>query len=396
MWRWDQGRLGYFNYDTLQKIASILKKYDGVEINANIEASFRTDLMISTGLPFAPQSYTVKRNYKRVFQCSLLASYSGNTLIATDICKSIALTSEEPLTVDEYMSLFAQRFRYPFPAFDNYGELEDVVYPVLAIVKLLIARQLLGKSPSLTIEDIAFYLIGTGCTGMEDIEFYSNLHPQLLTLSDIEIRQMRELLIFISQFSFLQFYNGALYLEDLSDSAIEVMLSTTLQPFIKKLNFDKDYAIIELGRLDDAIVLPEIELSSTSVEDIEFIEGKRVRKEHIRIERSSLLRRYYLYEHERPICFACEMDTSIKYPWTDYLLEIHHLLPLSSAIKISTKGTSLDDVVGLCPTCHRAIHSFYKKWLNENNVKDFKSKAEAKDVFLMAKREIAQTCDRSH
>ncbi len=65
MWRWDQGRLGYFNYDTLQKIASILKKYDGVEINANIEASFRTDLMISTGLPFAPQSYTVKRNYKR-------------------------------------------------------------------------------------------------------------------------------------------------------------------------------------------------------------------------------------------------------------------------------------------------------------------------------------------
>ena len=77
-----------------------------------------------------------------------------------------------------------------------------------------------------------------------------------------------------------------------------------------------------------------------------------------------------------------------KYPWVDYMLDLHHLLPLASVVRISNEGTSLNDMVGLCPSCHRAIHTYYKKWLQSNNQDDFRSKQEAMSVYLEAVREI--------
>lgn len=71
------------------------------------------------------------------------------------------------------------------------------------------------------------------------------------------------------------------------------------------------------------------------------------------------------------------------------MLDIHHLLPLSSSIAITTKGTSLSDIVGLCPSCHRSIHIYYTKWLKRAGQDDFRSKAEAMEVYLSAARELA-------
>ena len=71
------------------------------------------------------------------------------------------------------------------------------------------------------------------------------------------------------------------------------------------------------------------------------------------------------------------------------MLDIHHLLPLSSSISITSRGTSLNDIVGLCPTCHRAIHSYYRKWLTDNQKEDFESKKEAHEVYMQAIKEIA-------
>jgi predicted HNH restriction endonuclease len=83
------------------------------------------------------------------------------------------------------------------------------------------------------------------------------------------------------------------------------------------------------------------------------------------------------------------MNVADKYPWTDYMLDIHHLLPLSSSVAITTKGTSLNDIVGLCPSCHRSIHIYYTKWLKYAGQDDFSSRAEAMDVYLTAIKEIA-------
>lgn len=103
----------------------------------------------------------------------------------------------------------------------------------------------------------------------------------------------------------------------------------------------------------------------------------------------NLLKKYYKKVNPNPICCACGADMSKRYPWTDYMLDIHHLLPLSSAVAISSSGTSLADIVGLCPSCHRAVHMYYRKWLRANEQADFKSKQEAHDVFVQATKEIA-------
>lgn len=80
------------------------------------------------------------------------------------------------------------------------------------------------------------------------------------------------------------------------------------------------------------------------------------------------------------------MDTKIRYPWTDNLLEIHHILPLSSSLALDGKGTSMGDVVPLCPTCHRSVHNYYRVWLNSNRVSDFLNKQVAVDVYGEAKK----------
>jgi predicted HNH restriction endonuclease len=82
------------------------------------------------------------------------------------------------------------------------------------------------------------------------------------------------------------------------------------------------------------------------------------------------------------------MNVRTKYPWTDYMLDIHHLLPLSSNLKINNQGTSLSDIVALCPSCHKSIHIYYAKWLNRQGQDDFISQDEAKAVYLAAKLEM--------
>ena len=144
---------------------------------------------------------------------------------------------------------------------------------------------------------------------------------------------------------------------------------------------------LEMTSLSDKIIVPTFEVFTSEPSDIEFIEGNRKRVEHFRVERSGLLKKYYKKVNPNPICCACGADMSKRYPWTDYMLDIHHLLPLSSAVAISSSGTSLADIVGLCPSCHRAVHMYYRKWLRANEQADFKSKQEAHDVFVQSKRE---------
>ena len=86
----------------------------------------------------------------------------------------------------------------------------------------------------------------------------------------------------------------------------------------------------------------------------------------------------------------CYMDTHRIYPWADRLIELHHLLPLADPVGVSLKSTSLNDLVGLCPSCHRATHKFYSRWLTERRVLDFVDKNEAAAVYSEAKAEVVR------
>ncbi len=387
MWRWDQGRLTYFSYDVLEKMASALVQFDNVDIST-CEQAFRTYLETNTGMPFLPANYTIKRNYSRVFQCSLLASFVGNKLIVTDICRSLASGNQTIRCADDYFLHYISNFRFPFPAFDHYDTAQLRIYPFCAILKYLLAIQELGLEPKVSPSDIFHFIIGNNCTGCENLAYYKSLLPTNYAGTPVEQRQVREMLIFFSQLSILKMHHGYLYLDTLSNDAKTILLTQILQPqnrIPKASRIDEFSEITSIGKR--TITSPFEFIPSTSA-DLEFLEGDRKRSEHFRIERSTLLRKYFREANPTPICSACHTDMHNRYRWTDYLLEIHHLLPLSSPIAITGKGTSLNDIVGLCPSCHRAVHTYYRKWLKQNNQHDFQSKQQAFDIFAAAIKEI--------
>ena len=388
MWRWDQGRLLYFQFDVLKEIAKALVKFDNTDLS-KCEDLFRNILVNDTGMPFLPSHYTIKRNYSRVFQCSFLANFHKNILIVTDICKDLAQDNGTIKCVDDYLFNYIVRFRFPFPAFDNYNTTEPRIYPFCAIIKFLLSKIQSGEEAKASLDDIFNYIISNNCTGLEDLDFYNNLLPKKYNYTETERRQLREMIIFISQLSILKVYDGYLYLDDIDKNAQNEVLNEFLNPEIRLPKNDRLEEFFEMTSTTRKIVIPAFELFTADPTDIEFMEGDRKRVEHFRVERSGLLRKYYRQMNPVPHCCACGIDMNIRYPWTDYMLEIHHLLPLSSTVGISNKGTSLADIVGLCPSCHRAVHIYYKKWLKLNNQTDFKSRQEAYDVFVEATMEIA-------
>ena len=199
------------------------------------------------------------------------------------------------------------------------------------------------------------------------------------------------MLTFISQLSFLKAFNGNLYLDVNGNDDIQFIIDNVVLPVSETPLPNRTDEFCQLTKVSPQIKKSDRKIIKVplNIPDIEFAEGKKVRVQHLRIERSALLRKFYIVTHPEPICAACEMHIQQKYPWVDYMLDLHHLLPLASVVRISNEGTSLDDMVGLCPSCHRAIHAYYRKWLKSNNLDDFRSKQEAMSVYLEAVREIA-------
>jgi hypothetical protein len=383
-WRWDQGRLEYFMFDNMRAIAKSLNSLDGINISQKGVDPLRPVLTTDTGLPFSPNNYTVWRNYARVFGCSLLATRAGNNLIVTDLCKRIADDSiREP---DEYLTSLVQNFRYPSPVFDSYSPKDDVVLPFMAILKFFAAAPLSEPFPKISVEEVFSKIIGNNCTGLEDIPRYSILrHTGNSPIGD-QKRQVREMLVVLSQFSFLKWFDKHLYFDR------SFNLDTFLQgltPFIQKPQTDRLAEFLQLGS-ERSMTSTELITSTFELPlDLVFTEGKRLRVTHLKIERSPLLRKLFFAHYPNVQCNMCDLLPRQKYPWTDNILEIHHLLPLSSGVAVSLTGTSLEDIVSLCPNCHRSVHAYYKTWLDNQQANDFNSKQEAKAVYLEAKKAVA-------
>lgn len=70
------------------------------------------------------------------------------------------------------------------------------------------------------------------------------------------------------------------------------------------------------------------------------------------------------------------------------VMDLHHLLPLSSGTRVEAEGTTLDDLVPVCPSCHRAVHRFYDGWLIGNGREDFTNGNEAHEVYRVMKTEF--------
>ena len=117
-----------------------------------------------------------------------------------------------------------------------------------------------------------------------------------------------------------------------------------------------------------------------------FVEGTRVEKTHLRLERNAAVRSAFFAQYPTTTCDCCGRDTAAEFPWVDRVLDIHHVLPLCSGTRSSKQGTVLKDLIALCPTCHRAVHKFYAGWLKDEGRKDFIDAQEARAVYDLAKK----------
>lgn len=397
IWRWDQGRTIYFNFEAIENTAHVLLTYNGANMQT-VDSAFRDDLVKSTNLPFAPQRYTIKRNYKRVFECSMLATYINNRLIISDLGRAIANGDSRVSSPDGYLFELERRFRYPFPAFNNYLEVKGVCFPFFAMLKLLLARAIRESNTQakIDLDMIGSYLIANNVSGLEDLDFYCNISAKPFTFDSYSTsdqkRQVREMMSFIGQHSYLAYSNSELSLSGLSLDECKTMFEH-LRPFetdVTSHNPVDDF--LKLTAFSSKVeVLPQWEQEDAeTLEKFSVQEGKKVFSSHFSRERNPALRRKYIKKHPDPICDICGRNMRIIYPWTENILEIHHLLPLSSfdGEDITNHGTSLNDVVGICPSCHRAVHLFYKKYLEVNKLSDFTSDTEAREAYFTAKSEV--------
>ena len=386
-WRWDQGRLAYFQYDSLVRIARALLDLNGVKINQPNQDPLRLPLEASTGLPFSPVSYRVWRNYARVFECSLLATSIEGKLFATDFCMLLQLAADV-FGADQYFNLLFSRFSYPFPLFEGYDPTARQIFPFLAIMKFVMAREGSGAS----LDEVFSYVIGNGCTGVEDLSYYAGLRSTSRSPIGDERRQVREMMCVMGQATYMKWISGRLYID--TERYDEVLGG--IHPRSRSRRCTN--AIEELCRM--TVVDERLDVSRFDVEhanrigdfelDFAVPEGQRIFRTHGRIERSPLLRRMYFREHARPICDACHLDVQDRYPWTTAknLLELHHILPLSATLNVQGTTTRLDDIVPLCPNCHKGIHVFYRVELGRLGRTDFETRAMAREVYNRAKAQI--------
>lgn len=386
-WRFDQGRLNYFQVDEIRKIAQALANLDGVKKPISVDKDIvRAELAKKTSLPFLPVDYTVWRNYGRVFECMLLATTKNDFILATNLCKEIAKNPED-FDSDSYLAHFCRSFYYSSPIFQNYIPKKQKVYPAIAIIKYLISEYITKNKDYITIEEIFSCVISNDSTGLESLDYYGNLTPKS---NNLDVRQVRELVRFISQLSFLKWENPKLYIEA-KDVSYLYKIEQSLTPIPSNNDDDRAVAILEMGKGYEYEVLGNLTVAETIVSEDEFTEGKKIRVTHVRSERSSKLRLFYFKKIESPhVCRMCDLDTIVKYPWTDHVIELHHLLPLSSPVRVESGITSLKDLVGLCPSCHRATHKYYTKWFSANSSKDFKSYEEALLVYNKAKSLVSK------
>jgi hypothetical protein len=387
-WRWDQGRTAYFSVDALSQAVRVLVSFDGKNPD-DVKAPLRERITKATGLPFAPNSQaylSIFRNYARIFEASQLATRIDGKLVVTDIGKKLSIPGE--LSSDEYLMHFARSCPMPNPAFDDYdGNVS--CYPAVAVIRLLMAHEEF-TADGLSEADVISVLAGNHLHGSEAPTTFAALPRTGRVPEGDEERQVREFLRFLAQFSFLHFSQSRLWYNGPERGSAEWdALWTALEPRVLSLPTDAAEAILALGSISDA---PELRLSVVERDPAEqfFIEGSRSQRTHVMLERNKRLRKQFLDGAERPIaCDVCTIAPDEKYPWTKDLVELHHLLPLSSAIRVGSSSTLLTDIVPVCPTCHRAVHTFYSRWLKKEGKKDFSSKEEAHDVYDSVKKLVA-------
>jgi len=391
MWHWDQGRLEYFQFDTVRRLAKFA-------VHNDLRAVERAPLSTAIGLPFFPDDtrYRPWRNYQRVFKLCLLVSEHGGEAVATPVAELLATPGA--VTCDEYLHFLLQTHTEPTPALSGYDAKAEFRYPLLFALKYVLAKAAIGAGHTTNFDEILGKYRATGLSGSEDDSDFigavgMSLDPSKVlhgVPSDL-MRQARESLRVISQISYLTSAGSNLVVALEPEDAHNIFAD--LHGVLGPMNEDREAEIRRRAHLfSGGTVHSFFDYSSTVVSEVVesgFIEGSKLKKTHVTIERNGQLRTAFFKAHAISHCDVCEMDTAKTYHWTERVLDLHHLLPLSSGTRSTSKGTTFEDLVPVCPTCHRAVHRYYDRWMKANHRVDFESGDEARAVYSSLKDEFS-------
>ncbi len=388
MWKWDQGRMQYFQFDALRTMSSFITKYDFKNETPEL-------IRESIGMQFLPLNYTPWRNYARILKLCFLIYEEDDVAHPTDI--AWLLSKSGTVTCDEYFHFLVEVSTQPSPALQEWKQNHTFVrYPLCFSLKYMLAIIAIGFEPIVSIDEIVDAYIYSGFKGDEsDIEFIELLNKKSKYIGyskNINTRQAKESIKTIAQISYLHCLGNHIVVSLNRVDALDIFKS--LNPIsedfihqdgnivIKNLSeFFKDGSSHDFFEYKNSEISEEVEYG--------FIEGGKVKKTHIVIERNSKLRSLYFKTYPSPICDSCNLNTHLKYPWVDKVLDVHHILPLSSGTRVdSRQGTILDDLVAICPTCHRAIHRYSDLYLKKSSKKDFDNRDEALNIYIEFKKKI--------
>ena len=382
--------MGYFQYDVLREVSRFVTEHQWTRGDSAL-------IRGETGLPFAaPATHTPWRNYSRIFKLCLLVSENDGVAVPTPVAQ--ILTQAGAVTCDEYLHFLVEATTDPSPALTGWkavSEDQAVRHPLCFALKYLLAKVAGLNEPITPIYEVIGAYIDSGFSGEEDdIAFLglmakSSSYEQIA--KNVDPRQARESIKFISQISYL-YSDGSNIITTLSrEDAMDVFKD--LEPKPGPYEADGNLEIQRVAKFFKGGSNHDFfGYQNTIVSDVlesGFSEGSKVKKTHIVIERNSKLRDLFFNRTPTSVCDACSIDTKKKYPWVDRVLDLHHILPLSSGTRVDSRtGTMLDDLVPVCPTCHRAIHRFYDGHLKAETRKDFLNEKEARDIYAQAKGEI--------
>jgi predicted HNH restriction endonuclease len=390
MWKWDQGRLDYYQFDNLKKIARFSMKKD-------LRLTERAPLVADTSLPFLPDDplYKPWRNYGRTFKLALLAASDGAGSQPTKLATLLA--ADGSITTDEYFHFLAEVTSDPSPALQGWDHTAQIRRPLLFALKFLLARASLGMFTT-SINDVVAAYGASGLVGDEDHLEFTTLAVAGHSLAAVD-RQAAESIQVIAQISYLSLEKRVITVSLSQADAGEIFQQ--LEPIGGAPLASGDAEIFRLTDLFEAeIDRLQLDYADTAVSDIEesgfsgettFAEGRKTRKTHLVIERNGKIRSEFFKAKPSSVCDFCATDTGTTYPWVERILDVHHLLPLCSGARTSKDGTMLDDLVAICPTCHRGVHRYYDRWLKISGQKDFLDADQAKRVYDEAKLEFKAT-----
>ena len=134
MWRWDQGRLAYFQFDSLKAMARLALAHDWKALEKSIAVP-------ETGLPFLPDKPGYEkpwRNYSRTLKRSMIVYDDGTRAVPTPLAELLA--GDGLVTADEYFHFIARTFTDPSPALQGWDPATPRRYPLVFALRYGLAK----------------------------------------------------------------------------------------------------------------------------------------------------------------------------------------------------------------------------------------------------------------